>query len=91
MAILAFQKPENVLMMDATDSYAKFEFRPLEPGYGTTVGNALRRILLSSLEGFAISTIKIEGVNHEFATMQLFHQEAQYLAQKMGFKYEKED
>ena len=69
MAILAFQKPENVLMMDATDSYAKFEFRPLEPGYGTTVGNALRRILLSSLEGFAISTIKIEGVNHEFATI----------------------
>lgn len=69
MAILAFQKPENVLMMDATDSYAKFEFRPLEPGYATTVGNALRRILLSSLEGYAISTIKIEGVNHEFATI----------------------
>ena len=69
MAILAFQKPENVLMMDATDSYAKFEFRPLEPGYGTTVGNALRRILLSSLEGYAISTVKIEGVNHEFATI----------------------
>ena len=69
MAILAFQKPENVLMMDATDSYAKFEFRPLEPGYGTTVGNSLRRILLSSLEGYAISTIKIEGVNHEFATI----------------------
>ena len=69
MAILAFQKPENVLMMDVTDSYAKFEFRPLEPGYATTVGNALRRILLSSLEGYAISTIKIEGVNHEFATI----------------------
>ena len=69
MAILAFQKPENVLMMDATDSYAKFEFRPLEPGYATTVGNALRRILLSSLEGYAISTIKIVGVNHEFATI----------------------
>ena len=69
MAILAFQKPENVLMMDATDSYAKFEFRPLEPGYATTVGNALRRILLSSLEGYAISTIKIEGVNQEFATI----------------------
>ena len=69
MAILAFQKPENVLMMDATDSYAKFEFRPLEPGYATTIGNALRRILLSSLEGYAISTIKIEGVNHEFATI----------------------
>ena len=69
MAILAFQKPENVLMMEATDSFAKFEFRPLEPGYATTVGNALRRILLSSLEGYAISTIKIDGVNHEFATI----------------------
>ena len=69
MAILAFQKPENVLMMDASDSFARFEFRPLEPGYATTVGNALRRILLSSLEGYAISTVKIEGVNHEFATI----------------------
>lgn len=69
MAILAFQKPENVIMMEATNSYAKFEFRPLEPGYGITIGNALRRILLSSLEGYAISTIKIEGVNHEFATI----------------------
>ena len=69
MAILAFQKPENVLMMDASDSFARFEFRPLEPGYATTVGNALRRILLSSLAGYAISTVKIEGVNHEFATI----------------------
>ena len=69
MAILAFQKPENVLMMDASDSFARFEFRPLEPGYAATVGNALRRILLSSLEGYAISTVKIEGVNHEFATI----------------------
>ena len=69
MAILAFQKPENVLMMDASDSFARFEFRPLEPGYATTVGNALRRILLSSLEGYAISTVKVEGVNHEFATI----------------------
>ncbi len=69
MAILAFQKPENVIMMEATNSFAKFEFRPLEPGYGITIGNALRRILLSSLEGYAISTIKIEGVNHEFATI----------------------
>ena len=69
MAILAFQKPENVLMMDASDSFARFEFRPLEPGYATTVGNALRRILLSSLEGYAISTVKSEGVNHEFATI----------------------
>lgn len=69
MAILAFQKPENVLMMESTDSYAEFEFRPLEPGYGITIGNALRRILLSSLEGFAITSIKIEGVDHEFATI----------------------
>lgn len=64
MAILAFQKPDNVLMMEASDSFAKFEFRPLEPGYGITIGNALRRILLSSLEGFAITSIKIEGVEH---------------------------
>ncbi len=69
MAILAFQRPENVIMMEATSSYAKFEFRPLEPGYGITIGNALRRILLSSLEGYAISSVKIEGVNHEFATI----------------------
>lgn len=69
MAILAFQKPENVLMTDATDSFAKFEFKPLEPGYAITVGNALRRILLSSLEGFAIASIRIEGVNNEFATI----------------------
>lgn len=69
MAILAFQRPENVIMMEATNSYAKFEFRPLEPGYGITIGNALRRILLSSLEGYAISSIKIEGVDHEFATI----------------------
>lgn len=69
MAILAFQKPEKVIMMEATDSYAKFEFRPLEPGYGITIGNALRRILLSSLEGYAITSIKIDGINHEFATI----------------------
>ncbi|GAD04983.1 DNA-directed RNA polymerase subunit alpha [Porphyromonas crevioricanis] len=69
MAILAFQKPDSVLMMEASDSFAKFEFRPLEPGYGITIGNALRRILLSSLEGFAITSIKIEGVDHEFATI----------------------
>lgn len=69
MAILAFQKPENVLMMETSDSVAKFEFKPLEPGYGITIGNALRRILLSSLEGFAITAIKIEGVEHEFATI----------------------
>jgi len=69
MAILAFQKPDKVLMLEATDSYGKFEFRPLESGYGITIGNALRRILLSSLEGFAITSIKIEGVEHEFASI----------------------
>ena len=69
MAILAFQKPDKVIMVEADNHYGKFEFRPLEPGYGITVGNALRRILLSSLEGFAISTIKVEGVDHEFSTI----------------------
>ncbi len=69
MAILAFQKPDKVIMVEADDYYGKFEFRPLEPGYGITVGNALRRILLSSLEGYAITTIKIEGVEHEFSTI----------------------
>lgn len=69
MAILAFQKPDKVILLEADDQYGKFEFRPLEPGYGITVGNALRRILLSSLEGFAITTIKVEGVDHEFSTI----------------------
>lgn len=69
MAILAFQKPDKVIMLDADDRFGKFEFRPLEPGYGITIGNALRRILLSSLEGFAITTIKIQGVDHEFSTI----------------------
>ena len=69
MAILAFQKPDKVIMLENDDKYGKFEFRPLEPGFGTTVGNALRRILLSSLEGYAINTIKIAGVEHEFATI----------------------
>ena len=69
MAILAFQKPDKVVMLDSTDTFGKFEFRPLEPGYGTTIGNALRRILLSSLEGFAITSIRIQGVDHEFATI----------------------
>ncbi len=69
MAILAFQKPDKVIMVEADNYYGKFEFRPLEPGYGITVGNALRRILLSSLEGYAISTIKFEGVDHEFSTI----------------------
>ena len=69
MAILAFQKPDKVIMLENDSKFGKFEFRPLEPGFGTTVGNALRRILLSSLEGFAINTIKIEGVEHEFASV----------------------
>ena len=69
MAILAFQKPDKVIMLESDDYKGKFEFRPLEPGYGITVGNALRRILLSSLEGYAISTVKIEGVEHEFSTI----------------------
>ncbi len=69
MALLAFQKPEKVIMLEADDFFGKFEFRPLEPGYGITVGNALRRILLSSLEGYAITSIKIDGVDHEFATI----------------------
>ena len=64
MAILAFQKPDKVIMLDATDTFGRFEFRPLEPGYATTVGNALRRILLSSLEGFAINSLRLEGVKH---------------------------
>ncbi|MDD6778168.1 MAG: DNA-directed RNA polymerase subunit alpha [Bacteroidales bacterium] len=69
MAILAFQKPDKVLMLEADNFFGKFEFRPLEPGYGVTIGNALRRILLSSLEGYAISSIRIDGVQHEFATI----------------------
>jgi DNA-directed RNA polymerase subunit alpha len=70
MAILAFQKPDKVIMVSATETSGQFEFRPLEPGYGMTIGNALRRILLSSLEGFAITSIRIEGVDHEFSTIK---------------------
>ena len=69
MAILAFQKPDKVVMLEANDTFGKFEFRPLEPGFGVTIGNALRRILLSSLEGFAINTIRIAGVEHEFSSV----------------------
>ncbi|PDH44245.1 MAG: DNA-directed RNA polymerase subunit alpha [Flavobacteriales bacterium MED-G22] len=69
MAILNFQKPDKVIMIDSSDFEGKFEFRPLEPGYGLTIGNALRRVLLSSLEGFAITTVKIDGVEHEFSTI----------------------
>ena len=70
MAILAFQKPDKVIMIESGNKFGKFEFRPLEPGYGITIGNALRRILLSSLEGYAITTVKIEGVDHEFSTIK---------------------
>jgi len=70
MAILDFQKPDKVIMIESDEHVGQFEFRPLEPGYGITVGNALRRILLSSLEGFAISSIRIEGVDHEFSTIK---------------------
>jgi len=69
MAILNFQKPDKVIMIDSTEFEGKFEFRPLEPGYGLTVGNALRRVLLSSLEGFAITSVKIDNVEHEFSTI----------------------
>ena len=69
MAILAFQKPDKVVMLEASDKVGKFEFRPLEPGFGVTIGNALRRILLSSLEGYAINTIRIAGVEHEFSSV----------------------
>ena len=70
MAILAFQKPDKVVMIESGEKNGKFEFRPLEPGYGITIGNALRRILLSSLEGFAIATVKIDSVDHEFSTIK---------------------
>jgi len=70
MAILQFQKPEKVIVNTTTDTHGQFEFRPLEPGYGLTVGNALRRVLLNSLEGFAFTSVRIEGVEHEFSTMK---------------------
>ena len=69
MAILAFQKPDKVVMLEADDKFGKFEFRPLEPGFGVTIGNSLRRILLSSLEGYAINTVRISGVEHEFSSV----------------------
>ena len=70
MAILNFIKPDKVFMIESTETSGQFEFRPLEPGYGLTVGNALRRVLLSSLEGFAISSVKIDGVDHEFSSIE---------------------
>jgi len=69
MAILAFQKPDKVIMLESDSRFGKFEFRPLEPGFGVTIGNALRRILLSSLEGYAINTVRIAGVEHEFSSV----------------------
>jgi DNA-directed RNA polymerase subunit alpha len=69
MAILNFQKPDKVIMIESTDFTGRFEFRPLEPGFGLTVGNALRRVLLSSLEGFAITSLRLDGVEHEFSTV----------------------
>jgi len=70
MAILNFQKPDKVIMIESTDFEGRFEFRPLEPGYGLTIGNALRRVLLSSLEGYAITSLRVEGVEHEFSTIK---------------------
>ena len=70
MGILNFQKPDKIILQKATDFEAQFEFRPLEPGYGVTIGNSLRRVLLNSLEGYAIIGIRIEGVDHEFATIK---------------------
>ena len=69
MGVIPFQKPDKVIMIESDDRKGKFEFRPLEPGYGITVGNSLRRILLSSLEGYAITFVKIDGVDHEFSTI----------------------
>ncbi len=94
MAILAFQKPDKVLMLEADPFFGKFEFRPLEPGYGITIGNALRRILLSSLEGYAISSVKIEGVEHEFATIPGVIEDVTNIIlnlKQLRFKYEGED
>ena len=70
MAILTFQKPEKVIVNAATETEGQFEFRPLEPGFGLTIGNALRRVLLSSLEGYAFTSVRISGVDHEFSTLK---------------------
>src|SRR5690554_4954726 len=69
MAVFSFQKPDKVIMINSSEFHGSFEFRPLEPGFGLTIGNALRRVLLSSLEGFAITAVRIEGVDHEFSTI----------------------
>ncbi len=75
MAILDFQKPDKVIMLNSDDRIGQFEFRPLEPGYGITIGNSLRRILLSSLEGYAVTSMKVEGVDHEFSTVKGVHED----------------
>ena len=69
MPVFNFQKPDKVIMIDSSEFDGKFEFRPLEPGYGLTIGNALRRVLLSSLEGFAFTSVKIESIDHEFSSL----------------------
>jgi len=94
MAILAFQKPDKVLMLEANSFFGKFEFRPLEPGYGITIGNALRRILLSALDGYAICSMKIEGVDHEFATIPGVIEDVTNIIlnlKQVRFKHEGED
>ena len=94
MAILAFQKPDKVLMLEADNFFGKFEFRPLEPGYGITIGNALRRIMLSSLEGYAITSVKIYGVQHEFATIPGVLEDVTNIIlnlKRVRFKYEGEE
>ncbi len=94
MAILAFQKPDKVIMNEATDYKGVFEFRPLEPGFGITIGNALRRILLSSLEGFAITSLKIDGVVHEFSAIDGIVEDVTEIIlnlKKVRFKQQLED
>ncbi len=94
MAILAFQKPDKVIMVEADEKFGKFEFRPLEPGYGITIGNSLRRILLNSLDGFAITSIKIEGVDHEFSTIDGVIEDVTEIIlnlKQIGFKQQIED
>ena len=94
MAILAFQKPDKVLMLEADQFFGRFEFRPLEPGYGITIGNALRRIMLSSLEGYAITSVKIDGVQHEFATIPGVLEDVTNIIlnlKRVRFKYEGEE
>ena len=89
MAILSFQKPDKVIMVKSDDNHGKFEFRPLEPGYGITVGNALRRILLNSLEGYAIYSMRIDGVSHEFSTIKgVVEDVTEHMSQKLrGFRH----